>query len=265
MEEPPGNGDLPPIDEGADQTKTISWPTTKAKSWKIEAVKAVVEIIAIVVGGIWTGYEYLYKRSEERSRRESFSWMVLHLDGNVTQLSSTRAWLFARLRIRNDSKRPVFPFIVSWWVKYPPVDGLVNPTPYKQWNTGVTLDLQPGQETEISTPVVLELEALSVAEISHRSVLVRVEVISKSLNSEDECFFDPDLYHHQLTREEFEHMHGQPKLCLADCGRRACKKGEDGRAVGCPMEYAQGLFQLPAEMFPPSPSETKSVQTLDRR
>ena len=166
---------------------------------RIEIVKNIVEIIAIIVAGLWGGYEYIAQQTIKRLEGESYSWASLKLETDKVNLTADRHWLHAKLTVTNGSKRVVKPLLVTWRIRKPPLEGSVDPVSYKLWNEADWDQIRPGQETERSYPIIIEGKP--------SAVLVEVDFYYRNTKEDEECIFQPNQF---KTGETVDNIKSQP-------------------------------------------------------
>lgn len=207
--------------------------TQGQKSSLLDRVKVIVEILAVLIGGVWTGYEFLYQRTVERLEGRKLAWASLSLRTEAVKIDSKRYWVLVRLQAENDSQRPVTPLLVSWWVKFPPSQGTVDPRPYKMWNEAEHLaELRPGQETEFSWPVIVEGPP---AGENPSAIFVRAEMYFVQVRDGERCIIHPN-------ETAVENMTTQPTVCVRDETSQAPKCLEPLRP--CLYEYVEAFQRL---------------------
>ena len=184
----------------------------RVASSKLETLKTVVEIVAIVVAGIWAAFEFGYKEFEARSAGAHLRRANVQLASTATELKDGRHWILSRLTITNPSKRVVSTFLISWWYTYPPrKDGATRRTAIT--NVTKVYNLAPGESSEVSH--------LKLVRADEESAVVHAEVIFKKTEDDLDCIIVPGQ---QLPAGGVTAFTDQPRVCAAKSGKAECVK-----------------------------------------
>jgi hypothetical protein len=189
----------------------------------LEKVKTIAEIVAILGAGGWALFEFGAKAHEDRLEGLQLKRAALELEADETRVDDGHAWVHARLRVKNVSRRQVTTFMTNWWWTYP--DGTGNPTMSWIFNDPTRYELAPGEESELDQTLVVNA--------ARAAVVVHAHVFFDEGEHGTVCRFKDGL-----SEDEVRQSHDQPSVCAAKPGAPTCSE------AGCPSQAAERLVVL---------------------
>jgi hypothetical protein len=192
------------------------------KRSRLETIKTVVEIIAIVVAGGWAVFEYGVRQYEERQEGVGLRRLNVDLKGDVS-VHGDVAWVLGKLKLTNPSRRVVRTSIVTWWWDSLDPRTRIEHTEKIQ-NSSAKMELAPTEESFNFQRFVIPMK--------FRSIILHVHVFSSGDDDKTECraVDAPD--------GGIEVMKNEPTVCLATKGSKECKD------VGCDSQQAEVMLPL---------------------
>jgi len=193
---------------------------------RLDAIKKIVEIAAIVLAGGWALVEFGLKEREARLEGQQLRRATLSLKCDVTQSGDGDTWVLSHLIIKNASKRLVRTFLISWWWYRPPFANEQGIQSYGVTNDPQVYDLGPSEESEVDHFARIP-RGVKVA-------VMHAEVIFEGGENDRTCRLSPET---TIPDGGVSAMRDQPVVCAA-------LNGSDKCIDDCPGQAAEALIAV---------------------
>jgi hypothetical protein len=194
--------------------------------FRLETIKTIVEIVAIILAGGWALIEFGLKEREARLEGQQLRRATLSLKCDVTQSGEGDIWVLSHLIIKNASKRQVRTFLISWWWYRPPWANEVGLQFSRVTNDPLVYDLGPGEESEVNHFARIP-GGVKVA-------VMHAEVIFEGGEDDKTCRLSPKAI---IPDGGVMAMRDQPMVCAAPRGSNHCTDD-------CPSQAAEALITV---------------------
>lgn len=177
---------------------------------RIEILKNVVEIVAVLFAGGWAFTEFVVVRTISRLEMQDYGWLTPTLSADVGQLPDGRKLVHLRLTMKNSSRRAVRPFFTSFIAQLPPSDAEKHFLPVQ--NRDRVDEVKPGEEAQEIGEILVPAGVSFV--VARAKTYLRHE-----REGVEECIFDPEY-----PAPDLDSLHDVPKVCMRDLHSktRAC-------------------------------------------
>jgi hypothetical protein len=194
---------------------------------RLDTIKKIVEIAAIVLSGLWVSFEFGYKETEARLEGQQLRRVTLSLKCDTAKSADGDTWVLSHLNIKNSSKRSVRTFLISWWWYRPPFSDEEGLKSSRVTNDPAAYDLAPGEESEVDYFAKIP-RGVKVA-------VMHAEVILEGGENNLVCRISPET---TIPDGGVSTMRDQPVVCEVPRDVGKCT------VDGCPSQSAEVLITV---------------------